>query len=103
MRYRTSVAWGMCVFDSRVWFDSSLAFFISSFSFALYMIKKTLSGSEAKDYVSIVALCVFAIGDLQSNRLVLCIHSPHNIQWCLNTLSTEWTPVNRSVCLLFNK
>lgn len=91
----------MCVFDSRVWFDSSLAFFISSFFFSLHDQKG--SGSEAKDYVSIVALCVFAIGDFQSNRLVLCIHSPHNIQWCLNTLSTEWTPVNRSVCLLFNK
>lgn len=69
----------MCVFDSRVWFDSSLAFFF----FSLHDQKD--SGSEAKDYVSIVVLCVFAIGDFQSNRLVLCIHSPHNIQWCLNT------------------
>lgn len=40
---------------------------------------------------------------------VSCIHSPEstlcNIQWCLNTLSTKWTPVNRRVCLpsVFNK
>lgn len=63
--------------------------------------------------VSIVTKCVLAIGDLQRNRVGIMyplppppslVH-PHNIQRCSNTLSTEWTPVNRSACLLdpFNK